>query len=138
MPSEIAIPFRLDSSGRISVTSNPNDQIRQHVLSLINTAPTERAVLIDYGVPLEEEVFENDDVAVATDLQNTISQAFKTWEPGIGLLGVTMDQDRTGNGTAAVNVKYLRTDAPDTAVRGDGYNTAVIRVGGHVDEVVRS
>jgi len=138
MPDEIAVPFRLDSGGGIAVESNPNAQIRQHVMSLINTEPSERAVLGDYGVALEEQLFTNDDnESVAQHLADQISAAFAQWEPGVRLQNVTAIPGSLGDGTATVDVQYLRVDAPDTTVSGTGTNVAVIRVGGHVDEVVR-
>lgn len=136
MPNEIAIPFALDKSGAVKATSDPNEQIRNHVMSLINTEPSERAVLIDYGVPLEEQLFENDDVAVATELADYINHAMAKWEPGVVVQRVAPVPDRSGNGLSMVDVRYMRVDAPDNEL-SKNTNVAVIRIGGHVDEVVR-
>lgn len=138
MPSEIAVPFRLDKSGRIGATSDPNVQIRNHVMSLINTEPFERAMLIDYGVPLEEQLFEDDDEAVATELADSINTAIARWEPGVVVQHVIPVPDATGNGVSTVDVRYERVAAPGSTLGGaNNTNVAVIRVGGHVDEVVR-
>lgn len=137
MPIEIAVPFRLASGGGIATTSDPNEQIRNHVMSLINTEPWERAVLIDYGTPLDEQMFENDDEAVAAELAENIRTSMATWEPGVTVLSIRNVPTPAGDGVSSVDVRYSRVDAPDTGVRGTGTNIAVIRVGGHVDEVVR-
>src|SRR5262245_49206354 len=106
MPIEIAIPFALDRGGAIAATSDPNEQIRNHVMSLINTEPSERAVLIDYGVPLEEQLFENDDEAVAAELSDYINNALTTWEPGVVIQSVSPVPTASGNGYATVDVRY--------------------------------
>lgn len=136
MPIEMRIPFRLDQGGGIATTSDPNEQIRNHVMSLINTEPSERAVLIDYGVPLEEQLFENGDVAVATELADYINSAMAQWEPGVVVQHVIPVTTESGDGLVSVDVRYQRVDAP-TSDLSKNTNMAVIRVGGHVDEVVR-
>lgn len=137
MPIEIALPFALDDSGQVAVVSNPDAQIRQHVLSLVNTARSERVVLGDYGIPLVQELFENDPKAVTTQVSQLIRAAFAKWEPGITLLNVTATNPPNAD-TVSVSVQYQRQDAPDTGVSGTKVNTAVITVGGHVTEVVRA
>ena len=137
MPIEIAMPFRLAAGGGIATTSDPNEQIRNHVMSLINTEPWERAVLIDYGTPLDEQLFENDDEAIAAELADSIRNSMATWEPGVVIQSIRPVPGPNGDGLASVDVRYSRVDAPDTGVRGTGTNIAVIRIGGHVDEVVR-
>lgn len=137
MPIEIAIPFRLDPGGGVASTSNPNEQIRNHVMSLINTEPWERPMLADYGIPLDEQLFENDDVAVAAELADMVRNSMATWEPGVAVHSIQPVASETGDGLATVDVRYVRTDAPTSGLGGSGTNVAVIRVGGHVDEVVR-
>ena len=137
MPIEIAIPFRLDEARGIASESVPDRQIRQHVMSLINTEPGERVVLGDYGVGLSDALFEGDDETVAIDLGDEIMASFARWEPGIQLGHVGAVPGPRGDGLSTVEVRYLRTDAPDTQVPGQRTNVAVIAVGGHVTEVVR-
>lgn len=137
MPAEIAVPFHIDSDQQIAVESNPNAQIRQHVMSLINTEPTERVVLSGYGLPLSALLFESGDETVALELSDLIRAAFANWEPGVGLRGVEALPGEDNDGLAEVDVKYLRTDAPTTGVQGNSVNIAIIRPGGRVSEVVR-
>lgn len=140
MPIEIAIPFALAPGGGIASTSDPNEQIRNHVMSLINTEPFERPVLVDYGVPLDEQLFENTDEAVATELADYITNAMAKWEPGVVIQSIAPVASETGHGVATVDVRYQRVDAPESnlgGAQGSNTNVAVIRIGGHVDEVVR-
>lgn len=135
MPVEIAIPFRLDDTGRIAVESNPNAQIRQHVMSLINTEPSQRVVISDYGVPLVDALFDNDDDTVAFELAELIKGAFARWEPGVALQNVdAVPGELDGRTTVVVN--WVRQDAPETHT-AKNTNVATVRIGGHVDERVR-
>lgn len=135
MPIEIAFPFALDDSGQVAVESNPDAQIRNHVLALVNTARSERVVLGDYGIPLVQELFENDPTVVSNEVASLIRAAFAKWEPGITLVSVSATPQDTG---VNVSVNYQRQDAPETGLGGSKINTAVITVGGHVAEVVRA
>lgn len=133
----MAIPFRLDADNRVAVESNPDRQIRQHVMSLINTEPGERVAMGDYGVGLSHALFENGDETVALDLGDEIQSALARWEPGVVIQSVRGVPGMSGDGLAQVDVQYLRTDAPDTFVAGRNTNIAVISASGHVNEVVR-
>lgn len=139
MPVEISIPFRLGPDKRIATESNPDAQIRQHVMSLVNTEPGERVVLGDYGVPLSDLVFEDGDVVVANALAIDIANALGTFEPGVAIQEIVPGPTRsTGDGLDTVNVKYLRTDAPTSSTSvSRSQNVAVISTGGHVSEVIR-
>lgn len=136
MPVEIAIPFRLDDTGRVAVEANPNAQIRQHVMSLINTEPSQRVVLSNYGVPLSRSLFANNDESVAFELAELIKSAFARWEPGVALSNVNAVPGQMGDGLATVAVNWIRQDAPEMHT-AKGTNVATIRIGGHVDERVR-
>lgn len=136
MPIEIDTPFRLDQSGRVLATADPNRQIRNHVMSLVNTSPGERLVIRDYGIPLLSAVFESGAGTVAGMLGSTIRSALAKWEPGVRLLSVSPVSTDESRGTAMVDVQYERVDAPNTA-GSSSTNYAAIRVGGHVSEVVR-
>ena len=137
MPSEISIPFRLNGSGQIATETVPNAQVRQHVMSLLNTQPGERVVYSDYGVPLADSLFEADS-AVTQELPDIIDTAFARWEPGVQLTAVNPETtDNPWDGAVNVNISYLRTDAPDTTVPATTTNVAVVSPGGAVTEVIR-
>lgn len=140
MPSEIAIPFRVNPDGQIAVESNPDRQVRQHVMSLVNTEPGERVVITEYGIPLNEAVFEEGDEDVIAVLSDTIDSAMATWEPGVILRAVGADPKgihQAGDGLSQIRVEYARGDSPTTSTSGPQTNVATIKVGGEVSEVVR-
>jgi phage baseplate assembly protein W len=138
MPKEIAIPFRLDARKGIAVEENINGQIRQHVNSLIHTAPGERVMLPTYGVPLADALFEGDDEWVAENLRAAIEAGFRTWEPGVSLREVAVSGSQvSGDGRADVNVGYYRVDAPTSTGTGRKTNFASVSEGGTVTERTR-
>lgn len=136
MTSEIAIPFRLDDMGRVARVATPDAAIRQHVMSLVNTAPSERVVLAEYGIPVIDGLFEEDDDTLTFELGERLQEAFDTWEPGIGLANLTANGQSPDDAVASIDVRYYRKDAPDTSEAVNS-NIAFVRVGGHVDEIIR-
>jgi phage baseplate assembly protein W len=136
--SEISIPFRLGQDSHILAETIPDAQIRQHVMSLVNTEPGERVVLGGYGVPLSEMLFEDDDEETASDVAVDIANAMATYEPGVQIQELQPIPGPAGDGLSMVSFKYLRTDAPSTRIiDSTQQNVAVISVGGKVTEVVR-
>jgi phage baseplate assembly protein W len=137
MPSEIAIPFRMDGNGRVVTTSDPDSQVRLHVLALLNTLPRERAMVPGYGVDSVRMVFSDlDEEDVATQTTVMVRDAFKEWEPGVGLTTANVIPTRQGDGVAAVNVQYRRLDAADSGTVVNS-NSAIIGANGSVREYVR-
>jgi phage baseplate assembly protein W len=136
MPSEIAVPFRVGADGRVVTTSDPDEQVRQHVVALINTSPTQRACVPGYGVRVTPLMFENmdgDDVAV--QLRTEVSRAMQEHEPGVALISAEVGDD-TGENLASVDIRYARRDAADSGTAANA-NTAIIGANGVVREVVR-
>lgn len=137
MPSEIAMPFRLDGSGRVVKISDPDAQVRQHVLALLNTTPQERAMVPGYGTGLVGLLFgDPDGDEVASQAAVMVRTAMKTWEPGVDLIRAAPDQERSVENRAVVEVEYRRLDAADSETVANA-NTAVIGANGVVREVVR-
>jgi uncharacterized protein len=135
MPSEIAMPFRLGTDGRVVTVSDPDALVRQHVLALVNTQPGERVMLPQYGVGTAALVFEDDDVEdISARAATMVSDAFTLWEPGVRLASVmpVTSDDRI----ARVDVTYSRLDSPDTGAAANS-NTAIIAQDGTVKEQVR-
>jgi phage baseplate assembly protein W len=137
MPTEIAIPFRLASDGTISVESNPDRQIAQHVNALVGTQPGERVMLPDYGVPVADLLFDPDASFVAQEISRAVTAAFTTYEPGVVLQKATPIPDASQMSLARIEVDYVRREAgvsPSSLALKT--NTAVVSVGGTVSEVI--
>lgn len=137
MSSEIAVPFRLDTTGRVVTTDDPDAQVRLHVLALLNTTPEERVMVPGYGTPITGLVFgdpDGDEVAAQASLM--VRDAFRRHEPGVDLVKADPNYGASQENLAMIDVEYRRLDAPDS---GDlvNANTAIIGANGVVREIVR-
>jgi phage baseplate assembly protein W len=135
MATEIAVPFRLDGNGRVVTTSDPDAQVRQHVLALINTIPEERAMVPGYGTDLLGVMFE-DEEEVEAQVALRVKDSMRSHEPGVELISVAPDKQVSEEGFARVSMEYRRMDAPDSATLANA-NVAVVGINGEVREVVR-
>lgn len=137
MPTEIAFPFRLATDGTIATETNPDRQINQHVKALVGTQPGERVMLPDYGVAVADLLFEPNAPFVAAEIQRAVTQAFAVYEPGVLLQRAVPIPDAGQQSLARVEVDYVRRDSGLTPANiALQTNTAVVRVGGTVSEVV--
>lgn len=134
MPTEIAVPFRLDGNGRVVTVSDPDGQVRQHVMALVNTTPEERAMVPGYGTNLAGLLFE-DEEEVEAQVILRVKDSVRSWEPGVEIISAIPDPMDTP-GYAKVAVEYRRLDAPDSATLANA-NVAVVGTNGEVREVVR-
>lgn len=137
MPSEIAHPFRLDTSGRVVTVDHPDAQVRQHVLALLNTTPAERVMVPGYGTDIVSLVFgDPDGDEVATQATIMVRDAMALHEPGVGLIRAEPNFGESGENVASIEVEYQRLDAADTPAIANA-NTAIIGANGSVREIVR-
>lgn len=136
MPSEIAVPFRLDGNGRVVTVTDPDAQVRHHVVALINTIPAERAMVPGYGVDTAALVFMDDPEEIGTQAALRIREGMRNYEPGVDLVSAAPEVISDDGGVTSVAVEYRRLDAPDSASVANA-NRAVIGANGVVREIVR-
>lgn len=137
MPAEINVPFRVDGNGRVVTTSDPDAQVRLHVLALLNTIPEERAMVPGYGTNTISLVFgDQDGDDVATQAALMARDAFAVWEPGVELIRAEANEKDSEDNWAVVDIEYRRRDAADSGTVANA-NTAIIGANGQVREVVR-
>ncbi len=135
MPSEIAVPFRLSTTFGIQAITNTDQQVHQHVISLVSTDPGERVMLPGYGVRLASLLFEEVDSIGVENINDQVGSALKDWEPGVLLHNAIPVKGNTGE--VRVDVDYARRESGSTDISGARVNLARILVGGEVKEVVR-
>lgn len=136
MPLEISIPFNVGEDGRLDTISGPDNQVRQHVLSLVNTSFSERVMLPTYGVDAQSLIFENMSTgAISLSVSTMVDTAFANWESGVELVAIVPDSS-LGDTISQVDVQYRRKDAPDS-LQAANSNTAIIGADGTVKDIVR-
>lgn len=108
MSLEISQPFTLDNNGQIQNVSNPGLQVDQHVNTLLSTVQGERVMLPTYGLNLAGLIFDPNDAALLTVIQQDVIQEFGKWEPSLQLTSVSPSAATDAHvGVAAVNVSYI-------------------------------
>lgn len=132
----MAIPFALSPDGSVRMVSDPYDRARQRIKAIVGTRPTERAMDVNFGIPLDALVFEPDDDTVEMELREMVEEALLVYEPGVTIEAVIAEQDEAGDGVSSVKVEFSITEDP---VSGESLfvNTATIRPGGTVKEIIR-
>ena len=101
----VALPFKVDYSGKISFTSDQKVVWADRVKSVIGTAVRERVMRPSYGTLIPYSLFDQDTDA-ATQIQVEIQKAFNTYLPTLVLENVTATTDIYTN-TVSANLSYL-------------------------------
>jgi Bacteriophage baseplate protein W len=123
---ELMVPFQINSAtGQVGIVSQYQDVIAQHVLSVLMTARSERVMLPTYGVGMQTYVFQPDTPLISAQIQSSIVQSFKSWEPAVIIKSVSVYQDPISPNVLDVTVQYSTT--PYQAVQ-----TVTVSLGGSI------
>lgn len=127
----VALPFDVDQTGAIQVTTDPSQQMLDRVQALVGTLPGQRVMRATYGVPTSQFLFMPEDMANAA-LQLAVKDAVATWEPSAVVTAVTGTVNEA-MGVVNVQVQVARTDTPSA----ESANTRVVEVavGGQVSPI---
>jgi uncharacterized protein len=108
MSLEISQPFTLDNNGQIQNVSSPKLQVDQHVSTLLSTIQGERVMLPTYGLNLAGLIFDPNNAALLSIIQQDVTKTFGKWEPSLQLTTVQPSPSSDAQvGVAAVNVSYI-------------------------------
>jgi uncharacterized protein len=123
LAKEIAVPFHFDNGGGVAYTTNPDEQVRQDINTLLRTNPGERVMKPTFGVSLLDYVFENVSPAETAVMQQTISTGIDTWVPDVQLIkldGISGPAPGVPADTVIISLQYARRyDASPTVVSVD-------------------
>lgn len=135
-PKAIDLPFRIGADGGVATTDDPDRQIRQRLVSIVGTEPTERLMLPEFGVPVASFLFEPDPDYVATELRSLTEIQAGMWEPALQVQSVVPLHDNAGN-VAEVEMRYRRLSGPGNDEPGPKVHLVEITEGGQVMEWMR-
>ena len=114
---EVMVPFQINpATGQVAIVQNYQNIIAQHVLSILMTAARQRVMLPTYGVGMENYVFQPDTPLIGAQIQASVQQAFKTWEPAVQILNVNVVRDPNNVGLMNVTVQYSTPYAATQAI----------------------
>ena len=90
----IAFPMRVDSTGRIALSSR-DDEIVESIRLILGTAPGERPMRPDFGCAIHDHVFAPADAGTAGRIAYEVEVALARWEPRIEVHEVVVVADET-------------------------------------------
>jgi uncharacterized protein len=82
------------------------DDIRQSILIILETAPGERVMRPDFGCGIHELVFGAIDSTMLQRVRSVVEEALRQYEARIDVLGVDADADGAAVGLLKVEVEY--------------------------------
>jgi phage baseplate assembly protein W len=98
-------PVRVDETGRIPL-SRYHDNIRESIVTILQTAPGERQMRPDFGCDIQRLVFAENNMITAGLAAFRVEKALVRWEPRIELLRVDAAPDREEANRLLVRIEY--------------------------------
>jgi phage baseplate assembly protein W len=101
-----AMPVALDPrTGLVSSVAYEED-IRQSILIVLETAPGERVMRPNFGCGIHDLVFAAVDSTTVQRIRSTVEEALRRCEARIDVLAVNVDEAATAEGQLLVEVEY--------------------------------
>jgi uncharacterized protein len=101
-----AMPVTLDPrTGRVASVAYEED-IRQSILIILETAPGERVMRPNFGCGIHELVFAAIDSTAIQRIRSLVEEALRRCEARIDVLAVTVDEAATQEGKLLIELEY--------------------------------
>jgi len=101
-----AYPFMIEpDTGRLRSVAYEED-IKQAIHIILATAKGERVMRPDFGCGIHDLVFSAVDTALMAQIKRDVTDALRTFEARIDVLGVTVDQSPVLQGYLKVEIAY--------------------------------
>jgi phage baseplate assembly protein W len=101
-----AMPVELDPRTGLVASVAYEEDIRQSILIVLETAPGERMMRPSFGCGIHELVFTAVDSTAIQRIRSVVEEALRRCEARIDVLGVTVDEAATEEGKLLVEVEY--------------------------------
>lgn len=108
--AEIAQPFRIDSTGAVTVIVDRAQAAIQHLLSIALTSPGERVMRPTFGGGLNHLVFEEGSLGQFQKAAQTLQAAYSVVEGGV--VNVVVGVTKVRDGVFAFDVKFKLDQDP--------------------------
>jgi phage baseplate assembly protein W len=103
--SGVAFPLHVDPGGRIAMRSL-DDQVRQAIRLILETARGERVMRPELGAGLETLVFDPASPATAAMVRHQVTESLVRFEPRIEVLDVTVDVEEGERNVLLIGLSY--------------------------------
>lgn len=101
-----SMPVELDPrTGQVASVAYEDD-IRQSILIILETAPGERVMRPNFGCGIHELVFTSLDSTSIQMIRSNVQEALRRCEARIDVLEVTVDEEATVDGELLVEIEY--------------------------------
>ena len=101
-----AMPVGLDPATGFVLAVEYEEDIRQSIRIILETARGERVMRPNFGCGIHDLVFEAVDSTTLQRIRSEVEEALRRYEARIDVLGVTADEDATADGKLLVEVEY--------------------------------
>jgi phage baseplate assembly protein W len=101
-----AMPVDIDQRTGLVASVEYEEDIRQSILIILETARGERVMRSDFGCGIHELVFEAVDSRTLQRIRSEVEDALRRYEARIEVLGITIDEDATSEGVLMIELEY--------------------------------
>ncbi len=101
-----AMPVDLDPRTGLIAVSEYEDNIRQSIRIILETAPGERVMRPNFGCGIHDLVFAAVDTTTMQRIRSVVEEALRRYEARIEVLGVTVDEEATSEGMLLIELEY--------------------------------
>ena len=101
-----AMPVTLDPRTGLVATVAHEEDIRQSILIILETAPGERVMRPNFGCGIHELVFAAMDSTTLQRVRSTVEEALRRCEARIDVLAVNVSEAATTHGELLVEIEY--------------------------------
>lgn len=101
-----AMPIALDPRTGLVAAVEYEEDIRQSIRIILETAPGERVMRPNFGCGIHELVFSAVDSNTTQLMRSTVEEALRRCEARIDVLSVVVDEQATAEGKLLVEIEY--------------------------------
>ena len=101
-----ARPVALDPRTGLVASVEFEEDIRQSILIILETAPGERVMRPNFGCGIHEMVFTALDSTTLQLIRSTVEESLRRCEARIDVLGVTFDESAVSEGKLIIELEY--------------------------------
>jgi phage baseplate assembly protein W len=101
-----AVPVTLDPRTGLVASAAYEQDIRQSILIILETAPGERVMRPNFGCGIHELVFAAVDSTTLQRIRSTVEEALRRCEARIDVLAVNVNEAATLQGELLVEIEY--------------------------------
>jgi phage baseplate assembly protein W len=101
-----AMPVAVDPRTGHVAFAEYEDDIRQSILIILETAPGERVMRPNFGCGIHDLVFTSLDSTTMQRIRSVVEEALRRYEARVEVVGVTVDDAASAEGKLLVEVEY--------------------------------